>query len=489
MAFFANFPRINYNFGDEILPSRFQNLSIYIDLIDQISDDAHFYEKYTILDGERPDILSYKLYGTVDLYWTFFLLNEKLRRQGWPLTFQELYENRSLYYPHNVLRTYNTFFDRMALGDTVIQGSFSSPTAIGTVIKKDYDNGQLFIKTESELRSITVTNGGGGYTSSPTITIYDEHGTKHDEEITAATASATIVNGIITAINVTSGGKGYQHAPTIEISPPQVIDWEEVAKKIEYMTTGRTEVYNTILKTLEPIDSPNAREVSPPQRRRSQYSTWDDVQTIYTYEITNEVPAYTADVYTDLLNDVFNNYKRGDISKRGEITTDDATIIRAFAVNPNSVNPDYKRRIIDGLKRPILNDYTSYPLWVPYGDAGIQATATGNLSNSTFSTGTIASHAGVRDWRDFDQSEIRTISITSVNKQYNAVHHYEDGDGNHVDIDPTVVGSASGYTAVTYFDRLESQNDDLKSIRVLKPDVAQQIYSEYQRLLRENNDG
>lgn len=487
MAFFNNFPRIDYKFGDEILPSRFQNLSVYIDLIDQVTDDANFYEKYTIIDGERPDILSYKLYGTTDLYWTFFLLNEKLRRQGWPLTFQEVYENRVLYYPHTVIRTYDTFFDRMSLGDTVIQGSFSSPTAIGTVIKKDYDHGQLFIKTETELRSITVTNGGSGYTSSPTIRIYDEHGDKHEEEITSATASATIVDGVITAINVTNGGKGYQHPPTIEISEPQVIDWEEVAKKIEYIIKGRSEVYNTILKSLEPIDSPNATLVSSPQNKNSKYLDWDDIENIYVYEVTNETPAYTSDVYTDLLTDVFNSYKRGDIAKRGEITQDDADIIRSFALNPDGINPDYKRRIIDGLKRPILNDYTTYPLWVPYSDTGTQATATGVLSNTTFSTGTLASHAGIADWRNFDQSEIKTLSVSSANKQYDAVHHYEDGDGNHADIDPTDTNGAAGYTAVTYFDRLESQNEDLKIIKVLKPDVAQQIYSEYQRLLRENN--
>ena len=75
MSFFRNFPVVNYRFGDEVNTNLFQNLSAYIDMIDQISDDVAFYEKYTIMDGERPDVLSYKLYGTIDFYWSFFLLN------------------------------------------------------------------------------------------------------------------------------------------------------------------------------------------------------------------------------------------------------------------------------------------------------------------------------------------------------------------------------------------------------------------------------
>lgn len=486
MAFFTNFPVLSYKFGDEILPSDFQNLTIYIDLIDQIADDANFYELYTIIDGERPDVLSYKLYGTTDLYWTFYLLNEKIRRQGWPLTFQEIYNNRSLYYPHKVIKTEDTFFDRMDVGDTVIQGSYSSPTAIGTVVKKDYDHGQIFVRPDKEVRSINVTNGGSGYTGSPTITIYDEHGEKHDQVITNASASATITNGVITALNVISGGKGYQHAPTITISEPQVIDWDEVAKKIELVITGRSETYQNILKFVKDLKTTGADD-SGIQKEAIRKWDWDTVQKAYQYEIDNETIGYTTDVYTDLLTETFNGYKRGDIAKKGEITQADADIIRSFANNPNGVLPDYKRRIIDGLKRPILNDYTSYPLWVPHGDSGVTATATPVLSNSTFTNKALASHSGVSDWRNFDPTEIKTISAISVVDQYNAVHHYEDGNGNWVDIDPTDVSSAAAYTPVTYFERLQSQNDDLKIIKILKPDVAQQIYSEYQRLLRDNN--
>ena len=79
MSFFSNFPIVNYKFGNEVSDTIFQNLTVYVDLIDQIIDNASLYTKYTIQDGERPDSLSYKLYDTVDHYWTFYLLNKKLR--------------------------------------------------------------------------------------------------------------------------------------------------------------------------------------------------------------------------------------------------------------------------------------------------------------------------------------------------------------------------------------------------------------------------
>jgi hypothetical protein len=48
-----------------------------------------FYNYYDIVD-ERPDQLSFKLYGDVSYYWTFYLLNDNIRRQGWPVKQVEL---------------------------------------------------------------------------------------------------------------------------------------------------------------------------------------------------------------------------------------------------------------------------------------------------------------------------------------------------------------------------------------------------------------
>ena len=89
-TYFNNFPTIGYNFGNEITTNIAHDLTVYVDLIDQLKDNGTTYETYSILDGDRPDHVSYKIYGDTSFYWTFYYLNDKLRRQGWPLSYREL---------------------------------------------------------------------------------------------------------------------------------------------------------------------------------------------------------------------------------------------------------------------------------------------------------------------------------------------------------------------------------------------------------------
>ena len=61
------------------------------------------------------------------------------------------------------------------------------------------------------MSAITVTNGGSGYTSTPTVTIA---GTAQ----TAATATATVSNGRVTSVTVTDGGAGYYFEGAVSFS-------------------------------------------------------------------------------------------------------------------------------------------------------------------------------------------------------------------------------------------------------------------------------
>ena len=98
--FFTNFPSIAYTFGDEVTPSLYQNLSVYIKLIDEISDDIAFFTTLFIQDYDRPDTLSYKLYDTTEFYWTFYYLNTDIRESGWPIPYQDLLPKANKDYPH-----------------------------------------------------------------------------------------------------------------------------------------------------------------------------------------------------------------------------------------------------------------------------------------------------------------------------------------------------------------------------------------------------
>jgi hypothetical protein len=60
----------------------------------------------------------------------------------------------------------------------------------------------------------TITNGGSGYTSAPSVTITGSG--------TGAAATATISGGVVTAINITNAGSGYTGGATITIAPPVI---------------------------------------------------------------------------------------------------------------------------------------------------------------------------------------------------------------------------------------------------------------------------
>lgn len=89
--YFENFRKTLYLFGNEKSPVAIQDLSKYVNAIDQIADEISAYLTYEIRDFERPDTLSYRLYGTSEYDWTFFVMNDALRERGWPLPLQELY--------------------------------------------------------------------------------------------------------------------------------------------------------------------------------------------------------------------------------------------------------------------------------------------------------------------------------------------------------------------------------------------------------------
>jgi len=157
-TFFKNFPLITYNFGNEVTPSLYQDLSVFIKLIDEIKDDIAFYSTLFIQDYDRPDSLSFKLYDTTEFYWTFYYLNTDVRESGWPLPYQELLPKAKKDYPHRVVTTTADISKTFLPGHTV-SGSVSGST--GTVIKRYLDLGQIVIDSPN--------NFNAGETLTPSI--------------------------------------------------------------------------------------------------------------------------------------------------------------------------------------------------------------------------------------------------------------------------------------------------------------------------------
>lgn len=63
--------------------------------------------------------------------------------------------------------------------------------------------------------SITITDGGSGYESAPSVSIVGDG--------SGATATAILTDGVVTDITLDNGGTGYGSAPTVTIDAPVVV--------------------------------------------------------------------------------------------------------------------------------------------------------------------------------------------------------------------------------------------------------------------------
>ena len=82
---------------------------------------------------------------------------------------------------------------------------------------------------DTDISSITLTDGGAGYDFTPTVTIAAPSGiTTHQ-----ATATASVTGGVVTSVSITGIGTGYDTQPLVLIQPqslPQQSDQQALAR-------------------------------------------------------------------------------------------------------------------------------------------------------------------------------------------------------------------------------------------------------------------
>jgi len=149
MPFLNNFPNTPYKFGNEDFTVDFPDLTVYSDIIDSVKLNGSFYDKYYIQQGERPDTLSQKIYGTDKWHWTFYLLNDHLREMGWPLDRAKLQDKLDDDFPNTILVTYEDIFDNFKPGTTV---TAAKSNATGKIIRRNVDLGYIWVEGKHEFQ-------------------------------------------------------------------------------------------------------------------------------------------------------------------------------------------------------------------------------------------------------------------------------------------------------------------------------------------------
>lgn len=118
--FFSRYPTVNYDlYGDGSLMTLTNITQEVMVSSSKLPDDASVYTYYTIRDGDRPDTVSYNLYGDVQYYWTFFILNAFLKNglnAAWPLSYYDFNKMMETEYSAYSVITFN------ALSTTDING-------------------------------------------------------------------------------------------------------------------------------------------------------------------------------------------------------------------------------------------------------------------------------------------------------------------------------------------------------------------------------
>jgi hypothetical protein len=92
--YFSYFPSTVYKLSDDS-----QNFDIVTNIMsrfnmdEKLKENTAIYYKYDVADDETPEIIAYKIYGSVEKHWVVLMMNNIVDPQyDWPLSFRSLTE-------------------------------------------------------------------------------------------------------------------------------------------------------------------------------------------------------------------------------------------------------------------------------------------------------------------------------------------------------------------------------------------------------------
>lgn len=131
-----------------------KNLTARAKVSDELLNSGGFYQTITVQDGERPDILSKRLYNNESFHWTFLLLNPQIKNiwDDWPMGSAQLLDYVTNKYQYLAADTDDDLNNKFTVGETVT-GSVSG--AKGVVKEIHVNLGYVTIELTSGTFTIT----------------------------------------------------------------------------------------------------------------------------------------------------------------------------------------------------------------------------------------------------------------------------------------------------------------------------------------------
>lgn len=91
--YFSKFPKIYYNLKNANSFDITTNIIARFALEEKFKNNTSAYYNYVIRDGETPEIIAAKLYGSAERHWVVLLMNDIIDAQyDWPLNQKSFYE-------------------------------------------------------------------------------------------------------------------------------------------------------------------------------------------------------------------------------------------------------------------------------------------------------------------------------------------------------------------------------------------------------------
>ena len=133
---------------------KLKNLTAKAKVSNALINNAGYYQTIEVIDGERPDHLSKRLYNSDEYHWTFLLLNSHLKNiwDDWPMKYSQLIEYCTEKYQYLAADTDDDLNNKFTLGE-VVTGSVSNAT--GTLKEIHVNMGYLVIEKLTGTFTIT----------------------------------------------------------------------------------------------------------------------------------------------------------------------------------------------------------------------------------------------------------------------------------------------------------------------------------------------
>jgi hypothetical protein len=501
-------------------------MGVYVDLLDIAKDDAAFYTYYDIQNGDRPDQVSQKLYGRSDLHWTFAIMNDDIKIQGWPLSYNDLLQKAKDDYPNVTITTRTDVTSKFKVG-SILTGSTGQSK--GKIIRKRLDLGQIIVERVSDDYQITQTTDVKGYIKLELPSVYyrftelsDWIITKDGVAITAPTiksggANHTFIEYDFGKTNANTeyvfNTKILNYAVTPSfLSGEQITTTEEGvlqsaivdSSSLEYLATHHYEDANEKYVDI----NPNAPFV---QRATIEIALEGDSAEEITRSLVTDIDiSSTADYNTNInLTNVQRSIDQGFYQLTGSILTLGVAATQDVA---NTDTPTTLASLIGIFTTsfPSDVDLTTFntQLFAELATAYVLADKTNSIATvklHVFFTidnqlnivlaqenafGTVYEYkvGGVDTFKvTYTENEVTTVSSPAPTTQADAWTDAATQLESYIQQNLSTFNPAL-LNQVTYFDRYERSNNALKSIRVLKPSIADELVKAFNDILVESQD-